>query len=293
MSAFFSLTGRGVRTFLRDRASVFFSLLGVFIIIGLYALFLGQFAADNIVATMGDAPGVRTLVDSWIVAGILVVSSTTVTLGVMGSMITDRSSGIMGSFLVTPAGRGAVTLSYLMTSWIVGTVLTWLAFVLGELYILSSGGGLLPPLDILKALGLIVLNVISSSTMMFFFATIITSMNGFSALSSIVGTLIGFITGIYIPIGVLPEFIQSVMKFVPQSHGAALMRQVFTAGPLERTFAGAPADVLSEYKEMQGIVLFWNGQEIEGWFMLGVLVLSAVVFAVLSAVTLSRKGKGR
>ena len=51
---------RNITIFFRDKASVFFSLLSVLIIIGLYVLFLG----DLMEQSMPDAPGVRFLMDS-------------------------------------------------------------------------------------------------------------------------------------------------------------------------------------------------------------------------------------
>ena len=51
---------RNLLLFFRDKTSVFFSLLAVFIIIGLYALFLG----DVWISSFSDMQGVRFLMDS-------------------------------------------------------------------------------------------------------------------------------------------------------------------------------------------------------------------------------------
>jgi multidrug/hemolysin transport system permease protein len=61
-----ALTKRHLKLFFRDKASVFFSLLSVIIIIALYVLFLG----DMISGSMADTPGFRYVMDSWIMAGI-------------------------------------------------------------------------------------------------------------------------------------------------------------------------------------------------------------------------------
>jgi multidrug/hemolysin transport system permease protein len=53
---------RNLLIFFRDRSSVFFSLLSVFVIIGLYVLFLG----DMLVSGMKEVPGARFLMDSWL-----------------------------------------------------------------------------------------------------------------------------------------------------------------------------------------------------------------------------------
>ena len=60
---------RNLLVFFKDKASVFFSLLSVFIIIGMYALFLG----DVWTSSMKDVTGARILMDCWIVAGLIAV----------------------------------------------------------------------------------------------------------------------------------------------------------------------------------------------------------------------------
>ena len=52
-----SFSLRNLKLFFKDRAAVFFSLLAVFILIGLYALFLGDVWTDS----FPDVPNVRGL----------------------------------------------------------------------------------------------------------------------------------------------------------------------------------------------------------------------------------------
>ena len=59
-----AMTKRNLKVFFRDRSSVFFSLLAVFIIIALYAVFLG----DTITGGMEDVEGIDFLMNSWIIA---------------------------------------------------------------------------------------------------------------------------------------------------------------------------------------------------------------------------------
>ena len=108
-------------------------------------------------------------------------------------------------------------------------------FLLGELYIVLYGGEFLSLQAMLKALGIIVLTVGASSAMVFLLVTSVKSANAFGTLSTLIGTLIGFLTGVYVPIGNLPEFIQNVIKIFPISHAAAALRQVMMAEaiPLE------------------------------------------------------------
>ena len=45
-------------------------------------------------------------------------------------------------------------------------------------------------------------------------------------------------TGIYLPVGMLPAAMQTVVKLFPVSHAALLMRRVMMEAPMETVFAG-------------------------------------------------------
>ena len=89
------LTGRHLKTYLRDRSAVFFSLLSAFIIIGLMAFFLGDMNIDAILEIAGPyaAAGdeletlANQLVLSWTFAGILSINAVSVSISVYSGMI--------------------------------------------------------------------------------------------------------------------------------------------------------------------------------------------------------------
>lgn len=49
------------------------------------------------------------------------------------------------------------------------------------------------------------------------------------ALSTIVGTVSGFLVGVYMPIGALPDFAQKVVKLTPAAYVSAAYRQLLIA----------------------------------------------------------------
>ncbi len=291
MRAIMTLVGRNLRVFLRDKTSVFFSLLAVFIIIGLYALFLGDVTLRSIESEMPQGTeGIRWMVDSWIMAGILAVNAVTVTLGMFGVMIEDEEKKRLGGFLVAPIRRSQLTAGYLGASWVAGFLLCVLTLVLAEIYIVSSGGELLPLDTMLKVLGLTALQVFSASTMVFFLVSFIRSSSGFATLSTVLGTVIGFLTGIYIPIGSLPKAVQSVVKLIPSSHAAALMRQMFMEEPMNKVFGGsAPEELRSGFMQSFGAELTMGDQVISVPVMLLVIGGSGLLFMLLSVWRMNRR----
>ena len=292
MDTVLMLARRNIRIYVRDRMSVFFSFLSVIIIVALYVLFLGRIQVDSIRSAVGDIPGIRPLVDSWIMAGLISVNAVTVTLGVLGTMVFDIEYKRFPDFVVSPIRRSSVVVSYLISAWVIGFLFSLIALAAGELYILSGGGRLLSPKEMLTVVGMIALAVVSSSSIMYLLASFLRSGSAFGTLSTLVGTLIGFITGVYVPLGVLPGAVQKAVVLVPFSHSAAMLRQVFCEAPLAAVFNGAPPEARLAYMKMYGIRLFWGSQEIPMTAMVAILVGVTVVFLLLSVLKLRSYKRG-
>lgn len=157
--------------------------------------------------------------------------------GAFGIMVEDRARKNSRDFLTAPLKRSTIAGGYVVSTYLIGVIISLVTLVLIEVYIVAYGGSILPFSSLLKVVGLILLSVLSSSAMVFFITSFFKSMNAFSTASTVLGTLIGFLTGIYIPIGVLPESIGWIIKIFPVSHSALLFRQVFMAEPMAATFA--------------------------------------------------------
>ena len=65
------------------------------------------------------------------------------------------------------------------------------------------------------------------------------------------GTASGFLVGTYVPLGVLPDFAQLLMKCTPATYIAALYRQVLMKETLSETFKGQD-NLLQEFQEKIG-----------------------------------------
>ncbi len=276
---------RNLLIFFRDKAAVFFSLLAVFIIIGLYALFLG----DVWVSGFEGMSGVRYLMDSWIMAGLLAVTSVTTTMGAFGIMVDDKTKKIIKDISSSPLKRGKIAGGYILSSYLIGCIMSFITLALAEIYVVANGGELLEPAALAKVAGLILLSTLSSTSLMLFMVSFFKSSNAFGTASTVLGTVIGFLTGIYLPIGQLPEAVQWVVKLFPVSHSAALFRQVMMADPLSVTFAGAPDAAVEGFKVMTGVVYRIGDKEVSPFASVAVLIATAAVFYGLSVLNLSRK----
>lgn len=290
MSIVRSITIRNLKLFFRDKASVFFSLLSVLIIIMLYALFLGDVQVRGIEEAYGrEVPGAAWLVNAWILAGILAVSTVTVSLGAYGTMVDDVHRGRVKDFFVSPIKRAQLVAGYMISSALISLIMNIVAFIIAEAYISLSGGELLTPVQMLQTLGILVLSIFSFSSLVCFITSYVKSPNAFGTLSTIVGTMIGFLTGIYVPVGILPDVVVTVMKFIPFTYSALWLRQIFTDAPMEYVFAGAPAEIARGHADTWGINLYFGDAPVEPWMMALIIFGTGVIFFALSIWRLSRK----
>lgn len=278
---------RNLRVYFRDRLSVFFSLLSVMLTFLLYLLFLG----DVWTSDLPDVNGARSMMDGWIMAGLLSIASVTTTLGAAGIMVDDRTTKVRKDFEASPLSRASLAGGYILSSFGVGSLMTIIGLILAEVYIVLNGGELLSLTQLFKILGLILLSVLSNTALLTFLVTFFKTNSSFGTASTLVGTLIGFLTGIYIPIGMLPQAVQGIIKLLPVSHTAVLMRQIFMEKPLQAVFSGAPQEVVTKTLQSLGVQFSVNGTEIAPIVSMLFIAGTVVVFFALSAWRMAKKEK--
>jgi multidrug/hemolysin transport system permease protein len=111
----------------------------------------------------------------------------------------------------------------------------------------------------------------------------------YTAVKAILGVLIGFVTGVYIPVGQMPETVQTATKMIPATHGTALMRQVFMDEASARLFEGESERALSAFNRSMGVTVRIGEYDVSGGLMIAVLIISTFVFLGLSVLVMRRK----
>jgi multidrug/hemolysin transport system permease protein len=277
------LTKRNIKLFLRNKAEVFFSFLSVFIILGLYVLFLGDVQIQNLKSMVGgNFPEVEILVYAWMMSGLVAVSSVTLSLGALGRMVQDRERKVFNDFMVAPIHRWQLILGYLFSTLIISFSISFVLFIVSQVVLVIKGAEWMPLISSLQVLGIIVLLTLSSGLLLLFAISFVHNETVFSLVSTIVGTLIGFVTGAYMPMGVMPRIVQDVCNLIPVSQGASLLRHLYMNPIIEKLFAGAPLETVTNYRILQGIDLTLNKVTLSDPMMLTYLVASIGVFLTFS-----------
>lgn len=278
-----TLALRQLKLYFRDKVSVFFSLLSVMIIIGLYVLFLGD------IVSSGQGQDYRTMMDQWIMSGVIAVSGFTTTLGAFGILVDDKTKKIDRDFIVAPLKPTVRVLAYLLSALIIGTLMSLVTLVFAQIYILVYGGPLLTLLELVMVFALIILNVLTSSSIVFLLIIFIKTATTFSTVSTIVGTIIGFVMGIYVPIGNLPGAVQTVIKFFPTSHAAVLFRTVMMERSLDQVFLNAPSGERASVEALLGVRYFVNGQVMPLYAHILILAGTMIIFFSAAVLVLRYK----
>ncbi|MCL2865886.1 MAG: ABC transporter permease [Lachnospiraceae bacterium] len=281
-----TLAKRNLLIYFRDKMGVFFSLLSVLLIIALFVLFLSNTFSQEY---GGDIEEVSKVVNNWIFAGILGVTTVTTTKGAFVVMVNDKVSHIYKDFYSTPVQRYRIVAGYALGAFFVGTIMSVIIFVVLISYNAIIGSHVMSVLNMLKTIGVILLSVLLNAFMIFFFTMFIKTNQAFAAISTILGTLIGFMMGIYVPMGELPGVVQSLIRFFPQSYTTKLFRRLFIDGIAEDAFSHIPAQYLQQFQEDMGVIYVINGYQLTMFDGVLVLAATSIIFFFLSVWRMSRR----
>lgn len=267
-----ALVYRGLLLFFKNKQAVIGSFIGALIMIVLYVFLLG----DSIVNSLSVLAHPRLVVDAWMLAGVIAIASASSTLGSVSLMIRDKERNVYTDFMISPISKSKIMLGYFFSTFLISLLVTLVVIVIAELYIvfLSKGDLLtLPQFGLLFLVSL--LTVFCSSAFMFFVASFFRRIDTFSTMTSVIGPLIGFLTGCYVPIGSLPDMAQNVVQYFPLTSGVVLIRQILT----ENVFTAADKPAMSTIKEELGIIM--NGRN-DIILPIAILLLSSCLFLVLA-----------
>lgn len=284
MTIVLAIVRRNLRLFFRDRMNVFFSLLGALILFVLYTLFLARLQIDGLQETFPQASEqeIRAFVDTWMFAGIVMLSTITTGLGALVTLVDDGESGRFRDFLVSPVRRTQLVLGYLIAAVTVAIVMSMIVLALSILYLGIVDGVWLAPLTVIRIAGIALLCCAGFTALSALIVSFIRTNAAFSGFATVIGTVLGFIAGAYIPVGSLPGAVATTINALPFAQGAMLLRREFTAESLS-TIVGGNAEAGEALREFYGIDAYVGDLIVPASIAFGVLLAMAFGFTALSA----------
>ena len=278
-----ALLKRNFLLYFRNRPGVFFSLLGALISFILYIIFLQK----NLTDAWAQLPNSGPLLNNWLMSGTLAVTGITTSLAALTQLVKDRENQVDKDLYLSNQGKWRLPFSYLASAIIISFAMQVLMYVLMCSYFRE-----VPKLYILPELLLIMmlsslLSSLVNAILVYFFQ----SVDSLGKFATIVGTASGFLVGTYVPLGVLPDFAQLLMKCTPATYIAALYRQVLMKETLSETFKGQD-NLLQEFQEKMGVQLKWQGlltKENTYLIVLGGILLASILWIILVKRTSQKK----
>ncbi|MGD6887766.1 ABC transporter permease [Staphylococcus shinii] len=287
-----NLVKRNLTYNVRDRVAFALSFLSVIILLVIYKAFLSDFQLDELKKASGSSivsqSGID-MVNFWLVAGLIVVISITTTLSGFGVMVEDKETKKIEDFKLSGISSLKLMISYYITSFILGIIILILAILLG--FSLFIGFDTLFDFSLnswLKIIGLLLLSNLFGVTLGLFIANLLSTRSSFATMSTIIGTLVGFLAGVYISIGNLGETIGKFILILPMVHIGSLLKQVLMQDSINSYFNNIPQKYQDNYEKIYGIRLYWENSEITnstsilvifGW-ILAIFILNVVIISV-------------
>ena len=300
MKSFLAINRRNMGLYFRDFSAVFFSLLSMLIVIFLMVFFLGDVTGSAILDILKLIPGrggeedaalCKDIVFLWTCAGIITINASTVTHSFYSNMIKDRTGNRLNSLMVMPVNRSVFVLGYVSSSWITGVMMSVFTLIVTEIIGVIKGVDILPVETQLKMLLLIMVNTFVFSSIMFLFASMVKSQSAWSGIGIVLGTLSGFLGGIYFPIGQMSPAMQKMIKFFPFIYSTSAMRKIML-NPVEDTlFDGTPELMRRELDKLMGMDLFFGKNQLSQGSKVGILMAVGVVFVILSTIHITYSKK--
>ena len=277
-----ALLKRNFILYFRNRSGVFFSLLGALISFLLYIIFLQK----NLTDSWSQLPNSTNLLNNWLMGGTLAVTGMTTSFTALKQMVQDRENQVNQDLFLTDLGNWGLQASYLISSIVISFVMQIFMYAVMSFYFKES-----PVISHLPEIALIMLlSSLLSSLVNVLLIYRFQSVDSLGKLATIVGTASGFLVGTYIPIGVLPDFAQIIMKCTPATYIASLYRQILMKEPLETAFTGN-SRLLQEFQEKMGIQINW--QELltkeETYFIVVIISLVAILLWLLFVKVFSKR----
>ncbi len=281
------MTRRNVKIYVKDKANIFFSLLSPLIVLALYILFIGKTQTDalnEVLLQQGfeAKEQVQAFFDSWMLSGVMACACITVALCSAGIMVQDKKRGVVNDLLASPVPKWIPSAAYFCSVALSAILIGFAVLALCFVFLLLSGNWFLSAADVFGCIGTVFLSVFSSTTLIVFLCGFIRTEGGFTGLNVILGTVIGFFIGAYMPVSMFPKGIQYFTLFIPGSYSAGLFRNFLMRGALSN-LAAATNEPLAESLSAQYALTFdFFGTEITAVGMALALVIAGVFFGALS-----------
>ena len=181
-------------------------------------------------------------VDRLMTSGLLIVIGTTSMLSIVFIFMKDKNNNIIKDFMITKVSKLKIYYSYVFASFIISMVITTLIYIGIETYFITTTQITFSYQRILYSILTIFLSNMISSLLVVIVAILLKSQTSFSTFETLYGVVIGFFTGVYIPIGYYPDLIRNIFFYFPLCQTTSILRNMETKSVVTEILKNYPKE---------------------------------------------------
>lgn len=288
----YQLTKRNMLIFFKNKTTIFFSLVAPILILFIYIVFMGDFQVKMIMEQMPNLnlseKEIASIINAWVISGIIGISTLTVALNSMFITISDREFNIVNDFKASPVKEINLTLSYFISSFLITFTISLIFAIIGTIYLLITAGTvfLFNFINILSLLGILLISSLSAVIILMFITSFLKKTATAASFTGIFTALIGFLVGAYLPSSMLPVGVQYFANTLPGTHATTLFRQLYLSKVLNsQSIANkVPLELITSLKEQYGYNLNFFGISLNTITIIIYLILTTILFFIINLI---------
>ena len=282
-----TLVHRHLKLFIKNPANIVLSFLSSVVILSLYFLFIRDFTIKA-VSDYGFISDYNELfVDRLMTSGLLIVIGATSVLSIIFIFVKDRYSGTIKDFMVTPLSSYKIIYSYFIAAFLISMIITMIVYIGIEIFFYISYQSVPTTIIIIKSITTLFFSNLIASLLILVIALGIKSFTSFSTFETLYGVVIGFFTGVYIPIGYYPTIVRNIFFYFPLCQTTSILRNIQTSSVVDSILENYPEGQHSILYETFGVHLTFQNESIslpEQWKMVMILflLLNVILLFIIS-----------
>jgi len=241
---FWQLTRRHLLVFFRNKIRVFFTLMVPFIIFLIYIFFLRDLELATATSILSDIDKdllddkelnrhIGGVIDSWMLSGILAISTITVSLHTNCMIVSDKETGVNRDFASSPLSRNFLIGSYFFFNIIVTVMICFIFLLVCLVYLACMGEFLITFVDFLTIVATLLFSSVSSVLLTVFICSFVSRDSTMASINTVFSTAVGFIIGAYMPLATMPGWVQNICAFFSGTYSCSLLRYSFLSTPIK------------------------------------------------------------
>lgn len=264
---FAALVKRNTKYYFKDKFMFLMSLLTPLILLVLFVTFLKNIYIDSFNKFFPegftvDKRLINGVAGAWLLSSLLGVSSVTVAFCSNIVMINDKIEGNLNDFQVSPIKGTTISISYFLSNFIVTFIVLTVIMLIGHIY-LAAVGWYITAADALMIIVDIFCCTLFGTLLAGVVESFISTQGALSAVSTLVSSMYGFISGAYMPLWQFSVGLRNTLCLLPGTYGVGIMRNHYMNGYMQAfADAGLPEEAIISMRNNFDANLYLFGKQI-------------------------------